>query len=171
MASFPEVIPAGGRGEIKVVVKTKGYGGRNMHKRFVVHTNDKKHPKTILRVSGHVKAFAKLEPRYLRLIGKPGQKLAATAKLWPLKEFPFKVTSVEAKSGKDIKVAFQELKENGRQGYLVKVELTRKEKGGFRDTVLIHTDSKKKPVIKLPVFGYLKVVQKGHVTPGSPKVK
>ncbi len=163
------MIPAGGRDEIKVVVKTKGYGGRNLHKRFVVQTNDKNHPKTILMVSGYVKAFAKLEPRYLRLIGQPGQKLQATAKLWPLKEFPFKVTDVQAKSGKDIKVDYKPLKENGRQGYLVKVELTRKAKGGFRDTVLIHTDSKKKPVIQLPVFGYLKEVQKGHVTPRAPK--
>ena len=165
------MIPAGGRGEIKVVVKTKGYGGRNMHKRFVVHTNDKKHPKTILMVNGHVKAFAKLEPRYLRIVGQAGQKLEATANLWPLKEFPFKVISVEAKSGRDIKVTYDVLEENGKKGYLVKVQLTRKVKGGFRDTVLIHTDSKEKPVIRLPVFGYLKTVQKGHVTPQRPKAQ
>jgi len=171
VASFPEVVPAGGRAEIKVVVKTKGYGGRNLHKRFVVHTNDRKHPKTILMVRGHVKAFAKLEPRYLRIVGQPGQKLEAAAKLWPLKEFPFKVTSVEAKSGKDIKVNIEPLVENGRRGYLVKVELTRKVKGGFRDTVLIHTDSKQKPVIRLQVFGYLKEAPKGNAASGPSKTK
>ncbi len=165
MASFPEVIPAGGRDKIKVVVKTKGYGGRNLHKRFVVHTNDKKHPKTVLMVSGHVKAFARIEPRYLRMIGNAGQKLTSEARIIPLKEYPFKIVSVEPRRGKDIKVDFKPLQNNEQQGYLVKVELIRKAKGGFRDTVLVHTDSKQKPVLELPVFGYLRTVKKGHVKP------
>ena len=57
-------------------MNTNHYGGSNLHKGFVVYTNDPRTPQVRLHVSGAVKGYISLSPTYLRFVGQEGQALS-----------------------------------------------------------------------------------------------
>jgi hypothetical protein len=137
-----------------VVVNTKNRGGSTLRKRFTVKTNDTKNPRTELTVMGSVKGYLTISPRYVRLMGKADQKIQASIKVLPEKEFPFIIKKVKAKEGENIKFDLKPLgKDPAHQGYELLVWNTRSGEGSYRDFVMIETDLKEKPSIQIPVSG------------------
>ena len=154
MASNPGRIPAGGKDKISVVVHTQNRGDSNINKRFTVHTNDPIQSKTVLSVSGKIKGYVRIKPKYIRLLGKTGQELRQTVKVLPFKEFPFKVRSVTAREGKHLRYELKPLpRKKEPQGYLLIVYNTMEAAGSYQDRITIETDSKVKPKIEIPVYG------------------
>lgn len=165
MASNPGHVPAGGREKISVVVSTSNRGGSSLHKRFNVQTNDPGNQRIELVVVGRIKGFFKVTPQYVRLIGTRGNDIHTTVHIVPEKEFPFTVTSVKAKEGRDIDFELKPLgKDPRKDGYNLVVSNTRTEKGAYRDFILIQTDLKEKPTVRIPVTGRI-MEEKNNVSP------
>ena len=154
MASNPGRIPAGGKDKISVVVGTRDRGGSLLRKRFKVTTNDPKNPHTDLTVFGQVRGFVSVSPGFIRLMGASGQSIRASVKVLPEKDFPFVIKEVKAKEGDNIRFDLKPLgKDPAKQGYELLVWNTRSEEGAYRDFVMIETDLKEKPSIRIPVSG------------------
>jgi hypothetical protein len=70
------VIPPGGEGEIKVVLKTKGRAGKTK-KRITVISNDPEHPSLFLNFEGEILVDVMVKPRHISF-GQLGKKEQAT---------------------------------------------------------------------------------------------
>jgi hypothetical protein len=144
-------------------VKTGGYGGKSISKGARVKTNDTGTPEHILTMTGRVEKFADISPRFLRMVGMAGQPLSSSVTITPEKKYDFKITKASAVKGTHIKVSLSPRPE-GTPGYIVSVENLKKTMGRYYDTVVLKTDSKLKPVIRIKVYGnIIKSNKKGTI--------
>jgi len=122
-------------------------------KTIAVITNDSVTPEANLTVSGNVEKFVTITPPVLRLNGKIGDELKSLVKIIPEGKYPFSIAKISAQDGKNIKY---ELKENssasGGKEYSVTVENLKKDAGSYYDVLIITTDSKIQPEIKINVM-------------------
>lgn len=132
-----------------------GYGGRELRKSAVVETNDPRNPAITLQISGKVARFATVTPHSVQFTGSVGDELTAVVRILPEPQFPFTVLSVTAQRGDNIRCSFQQVTESGRPVYLVNVENLKADKGRYHDVVLVKTDSRIRPEIKISVYGNL----------------
>jgi hypothetical protein len=124
-----------------------------MDKSAEVLTNDPKEPVVQLMVKGPVDTFATINPRMLNLRGIVGE---GTVIILPGEKYPFKVLSVEAKEGKNIRVALNETKEGGKTAYALVVKNLKTDAGSYSDTVVLKTDSKLQPELDVRVYTTLR---------------
>jgi hypothetical protein len=154
VASHPTHIPAGGKDKISIVVNTDNRGGQNMRKRFTVTTNDPRHPHMELIVSGKVNAYVRVNPSYVHLMGRQGEKLSVVVRILPEPQYPFVIKSVRAIQGQYVSHTLNPLGKRPQQdGYELVVTNTRREPGTYRDYIQIQTNLKAKPTIRIPVSG------------------
>ena len=154
MASNPGHIPAGGREKISVVVNTRNRGGSTLHKGFKVFTNDPAKPEVTLQVTGKVKGYLTVAPAYVRLNGAVGQSISRKVQIVAMKGYPFTIKEINAHNREDFQYRLTPMdKQSGRQGYVLQVENTKQKAGNYYDTIVIKTDSKHKPVVRIPVYG------------------
>jgi len=155
VASHAGQIPAGGKGNISVVVDTVNRGGQLLTKRFRVYTNDSRERQTILAVSGQVNAYIKVSPTRVRLVGRLGETLSQQVRILP-QGYPFTIREAKASNGADIRVSIEPAGQKpAGGGYVLTVTSTRREPGSFGDYVVVKTDLKEKPTIGIPVSGRL----------------
>ena len=74
----------------------------------------------------------------------------------PEKKYDFKITKVRARNGKHIKLVLQEIKDTGRTEYSLTVENLLAKEGRYSDLIIMETDSKIKPEVKVKVYGNLR---------------
>ncbi|MBF0412122.1 MAG: hypothetical protein HQK70_05360 [Desulfamplus sp.] len=149
-------MPPGGEGKISIKVNTRGYGGRKLMKTIAVMTNDSKNPEISLTVSGNVDKFVTITPSVVRLNGKVGEELKSMVKVIPEDKYPFTVTKIRAQEGKDIKYELKEEKSvSGGKEYSVSVENLKKDAGFYYDVLILETDSKIQPEIKINIMARL----------------
>lgn len=154
MASNPGQIPAGGKDKISVVVHTGNRGGGSLTKRFRVTTNDSQAPQTQLVVTGKVQALIEISPKRVKIVGYIGDKdLFQDVKIESDKEHRFSVKEVKANNGAggiiwDLKPLGKEPPE---KGYLLRVACNKEAAGRSYDVLLVKTDSKDKPTLRIPV--------------------
>ena len=118
-----------------------------------VDTNDPQRPKLELSISGEVREFASVLPRYVTLRGKAGTEVGEIITILPI--HPFTVRGVRAQDGKHIRVKVNEKITGGRKSYVVTVENIMNQPGQYADTVVVETDSKVKPEIIIGVWGVI----------------
>jgi len=106
-----------------------------------------------LEVTGKVERFATITPRAVRLNGLVGKTVRKSVKIIPQEKYPFTVTGVETKKGEFIRVKLDESKAPEKRGYLLTVENTKKEKGRYRDTILLKTTNTIRPKLEIGVWG------------------
>jgi len=150
-ASVTRQIPPGGEGKITVKFHSDGYGGRMTRQVVKVETNDPLRTWLELSVSGEVREFASVLPRYVTLTGKAGAEVGKTITILPMQ--PFTVRGVRAQEGKNIRVSVSEKSSGGRKSYVITVENTMNRPGRYRDTIIVETDSTVKPKITIGVTG------------------
>lgn len=154
MASNPGRIPAGGKDKISVEVNTKNRGGSSLSKSFKVYTNDPAIPQVSLKVMGKVKGYLTIAPAFVRLNGPVGRPISRTVQIMPLEGHPFAIKEIKAQQDKFLRFKIKPLKKpSGESGYLLLVENTKKDVGSYHDTIMIKTDSKHKPLLRIPVYG------------------
>ncbi len=76
-----------------------------------------------------------------------------TVKIIPEPKYPFKIEEVRAQKGKEIRFELKPLKDLEQAGYELIVENLKKTKGTYSDAIILKTDSKVKPEIKIHVYG------------------
>ena len=132
-----------------------GYGGRTISKRITVKTNDPEKPLYYLAVRGHVNIFVKLIPRRIYFRGSADKILKAKVKIIPQKKYPFKIIGTEVLNKKHIKYKLEKIENDNLYEYELTVENLKKTKGRYFDMILLKTDSKIRPKIKIPVTGFI----------------
>ena len=126
-----------------------------MKKNVAVNTDDPQQPTVNLTITGKVKPFAIITPRYARLTGPAGQTIKVDVTITPKEQYPFKIVDVQAKHGNYIKYSLDENKGNRSKGWVLHLENVKADKGRYADTITIKTDSRLKPTIKIGVYGYI----------------
>ncbi|MGD9213102.1 MAG: hypothetical protein PVI90_20135 [Desulfobacteraceae bacterium] len=122
----------------------------------MVSTNDPKQPKVNLNISGKVNKFAEINPKYVRLTGDVGEKIALDVTIVPEPEYTFKIKKVKAKKNEFINFSLVEPTEKNPNKYLLHVENTKPDVGRYADSIQLITDSKIQPVITIGVYGYIR---------------
>lgn len=161
--SYSREIPPNGEGKITMKVNTRGYGGRKLTKAIAVITNDGRKPESILTVSGNIELFATISPQVVRLNGKIGDELKSVVKITQEKKYPFAIKKIRAQEGTNIKYEFKEDKsisesqsastaQTIEKKYSVIVANVKKDAGFYYDTLILETDSKIQPQIKINVM-------------------
>jgi hypothetical protein len=151
--SYTREIPPGGKGKITVMINTKGYGGRRIKKKIIAQTNDLNHPSLYLTVGGNVDKFADIIPHSVMLIGPAGIQIKTEVTILPQEKYRFKIVGSSARQGENIDFKVEEIKGSRGKVYLLTVENLKREKGRYYDTIILKTDSKIQPEIKINVFG------------------
>lgn len=126
-----------------------------MNKRIQVFTNDPATNRIILSISGKVLIFAKIAPKYARLVGKSGTDIQKTITITREKAYPFKIVQAKARSGKDITFTIEEFSKEGADGYILTIENKREKAGRYADTLTLMTDSPVKSSLRVPVYGQI----------------
>jgi hypothetical protein len=148
------------------VVNTKNRGGNTLHKSFTVSTNDTLKSQVRLTVTGKVKSYVTIEPGSVRLFGPVGRSLSGTVKILPLEGHAFTIKEVKAQQNQFIRFQLKPMNDaSDNKGYLLLVENTKNVPGSYRDTILITTDSKKKPLLRVPIYARIQ----NRPTPGGKK--
>jgi len=94
-----------------------------------------------------------LSSRKVKLVGLLGEKLSQTVTLVPEENYPFSVTKLRAKRGKNIRFQLAEVTEADKRRFEVTIENTRDDIGPYFDTVYLTTDSEYVSEITINVFG------------------
>lgn len=137
-----------------------------MSKSAEVVSNDPKEPVAQLVVSGSVDKFATITPRMVSLRGAAGDSLKQTVTILAEDKYPFKILQTQARDGKHIRLALNELTEAGKPGYSLVVENLETAAGSYNDTVVLKTDSKLQPELEVRVFIYLRPPPAGEKKKG-----
>ncbi|MBL0717291.1 MAG: hypothetical protein JJV89_04510 [Desulfosarcina sp.] len=143
----------GGEGKIAIRVKTNGYGGRKLRKRIIVQSNDPKHKKITLVISGEVEKFVTVIPKRVTLRGISGTEIHRNVKIIPEKKYPFKITGSRIKKGDFIEYILEKSKKPEHFFYILKIKNKKTTKGGYHDIIYLKTDSKIQPEIKISIYG------------------
>jgi hypothetical protein len=136
-------------------VNTSYHGGSLLKKSLMVYTNDAAHPTQVLTLTGHVDNLYILSPSRVRLVGPVGTEIKQTLKLTTKEKYPLQLESIRALRGNYIHYALKKIAGGKSAVYEIDVENTRKQEGRFIDTLYVKTDSKVKPQIDIPVYGYI----------------
>lgn len=143
-------------------MNTKNYGGKKFNRSISVYTNDPvyannpKKQKITLHISGQVEKVVQITPKKVRLTGFLENEISATVKIVPEKKFAFKVIRSKMDKGKNISYDLKEMDKSGKFEYLLKITNLSKVKGRYFDAVILETDSKIMPEIKIKIFGNIR---------------
>jgi len=74
-------------------------------------------------------------------------------KIIPQAKYPFSVTETKALDGKNILFKLDEVTNPQEKGYVLRVENIKKDKGRYRDTIVLKTTSEIMPELKIRIFG------------------
>ena len=151
--NYTRTIPPAGQGSITLQLNTEGYGGKTMHKRAEITTNDPERSTISLTMEGQVGKFATISPRWVKLYGQAGETIEQTVTIVPEGPQPFQIKQVRAQKGDNIRCRLSTKKNQNQPVYVVTVENTKKEKGRYHDTVFLDTTSRLTPMIKISVLG------------------
>jgi hypothetical protein len=127
-----------------------------------VTTNDPKHEKMEIHVTGEIKRFATITPKAVFLTGIVGEKIAQTVKIVPETEKPFKLVKVTALYGTDIRYSEKDAEISGKKMYELTVENTRKIEGRYSDRITIITDESNYTPLTIMVRGNIKAEAKAQ---------
>lgn len=120
---------------------------------MVVHTNDINNRTIHLTVYGFVENFATVKPERVFLNGPADKNISATLEIIPEEKYPFKILDTSALNGNNIRVKLEKSPESKSTQYFLTVKSTAKVKGKYYDLIIIKTDNKIHPEIRIPVLG------------------
>ena len=127
-----------------------------MRKTAGVYTNDKARPRQNLVISGQVEKFVTIRPQHANMRGIVGDTIRGTVTIIPEKKYPFKITNLRAKDGKNIKYQLEETKISDTTAYKLNIENLKTDAGRYYDAIILETDSKIRPQLNVRVYGYLR---------------
>jgi hypothetical protein len=90
-------------------------------------------------------------PRHLALSGRAGSPLTGTVTIVPRDNMSFSILEAKAQNGTYIKWDLKETRESGKKAYILTVENIKKEQGRYYDTLLLKSDCKELPEIRISV--------------------
>jgi len=121
-------------------------------------TNSKIQKTIAVPISGEIRTpeIASIRPKYVILTGSAGEPIKRLVKVIPDDKYPFSITEVKPRDGKNIKCDLKEVEESGKKIYVLTVENLKKEKGRYSDMINLKTDRKDHPEIQISVSGRIR---------------
>lgn len=153
--SYTRQIPPGKEGVIKTVLLTDRRGGEEIRGTIRAVTSDPEHPEWTIDISCFVEKFADISDNTIYLNGSWRMPLEGSSTVVPAAAYPFRITGLKPRKGRDITFGYREVKQSGKRGYLITVKNTRKEPGVIRDAVYVQTDNAARPEFMIRVQGRL----------------
>jgi len=149
-----KVIPPDGHGEIKVTFDLSRRKGLQ-EKEIYINSNDPKEPTVVLHLTGEVKTDIGLEPETLNLVNIPvGQSVKREIKIVQVEKEELKIDKVEANPKYFSTALSGSQKETGNKVFSLKVVLAPDAPAGMiNEVITIHTNSKRRPRVDIPVLG------------------
>ena len=132
---------------------TGSYGGKDVKKTAIIHTNDPANPKFTLTISGQVEKLFDLKPKYVRLTGYSGAQIILPVTIVPAAKYPFKIIDVTSRDGTFVKHTLTERKPSEGSGYTLLIENLKTDKGRYMDLLTLTTDSQIQSKIIIRVYG------------------
>jgi hypothetical protein len=120
---------------------------------MVVHTNDVNNRLINLTVQGFVEKFATVNPERVFLNGPPDKNLSVKLEIIPEEKYPFRILETSALNGNNIRVKLENVQESESKRFVLTVRNATKIKGRYYDVIIVRTDSKIHPEIRIPVLG------------------
>lgn len=146
------VVPPGGNGEIEVTFNTTSYFGRNVRTTSVL-SNDPQSPLARLRIIATINYDVAIDPPHI-YVGKV--KRGASVRTFPRvligDDRDVRFTNIESKS-KIVKVDWAAVGSNERERRLAVSIQPDAPAGAFRESILIHTTSERRPVMAVSIIG------------------
>ena len=136
-----------------MMVDTAGFGGTSIKKDVLVYTNDTNHQIIHLIISGVVEKFATIKPERVFFNGPANKYMSVSVLVIPEEKYPFKIIEVKALNGDNITIKLEKNTGPKFNEYILTVKNMAKVKGKYSDSILIKTDNKIHPEIKIPVLG------------------
>lgn len=94
-----------------------------------------------------------MTPKKINLRGTVGETITLSAMIVPEEKYRFNVTKAKVMKGKDIDFTWEEYKRDKGNAYILTVNNLKKEKGRYTDTIILDTDSRIQPQIRIGVYG------------------
>lgn len=120
---------------------------------MVVHTNDINSRLIHLTIQGFVEKFATVNPERVFLNGTPDNNISVKLEIIPEAKYPFRILETSALNGNNIRVNLENTPKSESMRYFLTVKNATKVKGKYYDVVIVRTDSKIHPEIRIPVLG------------------
>lgn len=137
-------------------MKTYGYGGSTLSKKIRVDTGGNPGKQLTMTIKGPVERVVDISPRVLRVQGKSGEVISSKATITPDRKYPFKVLKSRLAKGSGLKLDLQKDLSTGLPRYVATVKSLASASGNFYDTIVLETDSKFRPEIKITVSAAFK---------------
>jgi len=106
-----------------------------------------------LTVIGNINNFATIIPKRVTLRGFAGDQITNKVKIIPEEKYPFKIVGDRNVHKKNIRYELGEAKRSKKIEYVLTIANLKKEKGRYFETIRLKTDSKKRPEIRIRVYG------------------
>ncbi len=153
--SYTRQIPAGKEGVIKLIILTNRRGGEEIHGTIRAETSDAEHPEWTIDITCPVIKFADISVHTIMLVGSLHETIEGSSMVIPTAEYPFRITGLKMKKGRDLACGHREITQAGKKGYLITARSVRKTPGVIRDTVYVQTDNPARPEFMIRVQGKL----------------
>ncbi len=163
------------KSEYKLTVENKKKEKGRYSDNIILKTDNTIQPEIKIRVSGNIfnKAgkdpqnffkniqkrkkknydIATITPDRINLFGTVGKPIRTSVAIIPEKKNAFKILEVKAEKGKNISYKLEEVKKGGNTEFRLLVENKKKETGRYSDNIILKTDSKIRPEMKIMVSG------------------
>jgi hypothetical protein len=117
-----------------------------------VFTNSVNRPETDLSITGQVEQFAQVIPNFLNLRGEPGEAVSQEVVITPAPKYPFSITGAKPEHPEKLKVKL--IKNHPAAGaWTLRVTNLEKNPGTYSTAVLLNTNNKARPEMKVRVVG------------------
>lgn len=149
-----EIIPPGGGGQIQVIFDLSRRKGLQ-EKEIYVSSNDPERSMLVLRISGEVKTDIGLEPESLNFVNiHGGKRVEKQIKIVQVEKDELKINKIEA-NPKYFSVTLSSLQEDtGKKGFNMRVSLLPDAPAGIiNEVITLHSTSKRRPRVDIPIFG------------------
>lgn len=153
--AYSRHIPAGKEGVIKLIILTNRRGGEEIHGTIRAETNDIEHPEWTIDITCPVLKFADISVHTIMLVGSLRETIEGSSVVIPTAEYPFRITGIKMKKGRDIEYGYREITQAGNKGYLISAKNKRQVPGVIRDTIYVQTDNPARPEFMIRVQGKL----------------
>jgi len=151
-----KLIPPGGNGEIRAVLETRRFEGKQ-EKHVMVYSNVPETPETILTIKGTIKQYLVVVPQGVSFGKiKRGEPLKRSVRLFQLSNDRLILRRIEADNN-FYKVTTSRFSEENSQGFDIDITLRPDVPLGIlNDVITLHTNVKKRPRIDVMIWADVK---------------
>jgi len=130
-----------------------------LSKPVTVISNDSRNPKMVLRITGRVQTFVRVEPERVTLTGRVGEPISRTVLITPETNELFEVVRVHALRGTEIAYELETIETDGKKTYALHVRNNKQNAGRYYDKIFLTINS--------DVVDSIPIIISGNIQPGT----